>query len=111
MLNGQLFKKKPLLSSKRVFEAACGVQRTSRRRILQRLAVVLKAVFWPPLTNARKAAQIYMKTNFQTVLFTDAVLLHWMVQMDGVERPPCSNKTATSARRWRSDVLDWNIGK
>lgn len=40
------------------------------------LVVVCKAVFWPPLTNAHKEnclhwAQKYMKTNFQTVLFTD----------------------------------------
>ena len=70
--------KKPLLSSKQVFEAAgaSGVPRTSQCRILQRLAVVHKAVFRPPLTNAHKEkclqwAQKYMKTNFQTVLFTD----------------------------------------
>ncbi len=70
--------KKPLLSSKQVFEAAgvSGVPRTSRCRILQRLAVVHKAAFRSPLTKAHKErrlqwAQNYMKTYFQTVLFTD----------------------------------------
>lgn len=70
--------KLPLQSSEQVFEAAgaSGVLRTSRRRILQRLAVVHKPNIRPSLTNAQKQkrlqwAQKYMKTNFQTVLFTD----------------------------------------
>ena len=68
----------PLQSSKQIFEAAgaSGVPRTSRCRILQSLAVVRKPSIRPPLNNAHKQkrlkwAQEYMKTNFQTVLFTD----------------------------------------
>ncbi|KAI2643765.1 Transposable element Tc3 transposase [Labeo rohita] len=68
----------PLQSSKQVFKAAgaSGVPRTSRCRILQRLAVMHKPSIRPPLTNAHKQkwlqwAQKYTKTNFQTVLFTD----------------------------------------
>uniref|UniRef100_A0A087YR09 Tc1-like transposase DDE domain-containing protein n=1 Tax=Poecilia formosa TaxID=48698 RepID=A0A087YR09_POEFO len=68
--------KMPLQSSKQLFEAAgaSGVPRTSRWRILQRLAV--KASIRPPLTSDHKQkrlhwAQTYMKTNFQTVFFTD----------------------------------------
>ncbi len=70
--------KMPLQSSKQVFEAAgaSGVPQTSRCRILQKLAVVHKPTIRPPLTNAHKQkrlqwAHTYMKTNFQTVLFTD----------------------------------------
>ncbi len=70
--------KMPLQSSKQVFEAAgaSGVPQTSRCRILQKLAVVHKPTIRPPLTNAHKQkrwqwAHPYMKTNFQTVLFTD----------------------------------------
>ena len=70
--------KMPLQSSKQVFEAtgASGVPRTSRCRILQRFAVVHKPTIRPPLSNAHKQkglqwAQKHMKTNFQTVLFTD----------------------------------------
>ena len=70
--------KMPLQSSKQIFEAAgaSGVPRTSRCRILQSLAVVRKPSIRPPLNNAHKQkrlqwAQEYMKTNFQTVLFTD----------------------------------------
>ena len=70
--------KMPLNSSKQVFEAAgaSGVSRTSRCRMLKRLASVLKPVIRPPLNQAHKQkrlqwAQDYMKTNFQTVLFTD----------------------------------------
>ncbi len=70
--------KMPLKSSKQVFEAAGapGVLQTSRCRILQRLAVVHKPTIRPPLTKAHKQkrlqwAHTYMKTNFQTVLFTD----------------------------------------
>src|SRR4029434_6865577 len=49
---------------------------TSRCRMLKRLASVLKPVIRPPLNQAHKQkrlqwAQDYMKTNFQTVLFTD----------------------------------------
>ncbi|CAK6982570.1 hypothetical protein NFI96_000791 [Scomber scombrus] len=48
--------KMPLRSSKQVFEAAgaSGVPRTSRCRILQRLAVVDKPTIRPPSTNAHK---------------------------------------------------------
>ncbi len=70
--------KMPLQSSKQVFEAAgaSGVPQTSRCRILQKLAVVHKPTIRPPLTNAHKQKRLqwahkYMKTNFQTVLFTD----------------------------------------
>ncbi len=70
--------KMPLQSSKQVFEAAgaSGVPQTSRCRILQKPAVVHKPTIQPPLTNAHKQkrlqwAHTYMKTNFQTVLFTD----------------------------------------
>ncbi len=70
--------KMPLQSSKQVFEAAgaSGVPQTSRCRILQKLAVVHKPTVRPPLTNVHKQkrlqwAHTYMKTNFQTVLFTD----------------------------------------
>ncbi len=67
--------KMPLQSSKQLFEAA-GVPQTSRCRILQKPAVVHKPTIQPPLTNAHKQkrlqwAHTYMKTNFQTVLFTD----------------------------------------
>ncbi|CAI9567366.1 unnamed protein product [Staurois parvus] len=68
----------PLHSSKQIFEAAgaSGVPRTSRCRVLQSLATVHKPSIRPPLTNAHKQkrlhwAEKYMKTNFQTVLFTD----------------------------------------
>ena len=70
--------KMPLNSSKQVFEAAgaSGDSRTSRCRMLKRFASVLKPVIRPPLIQAHKQkrlqwAQDYMKTNFQTVLFTD----------------------------------------
>ena len=70
--------KMPLNSSKQVFEAAgaSGVSQTSRCRMLKRFASVLKPVIRPPLNQAHKQkrlqwAQDYMKTNFQTVLFTD----------------------------------------
>ena len=70
--------KMPLQSSKQIFEAAgaSGVPRTSRCRILQRLAVMCKPSIQPPLNNGHKQkrlqwAQKYMKTHFQTVLFTD----------------------------------------
>ncbi|KAL6456377.1 hypothetical protein MHYP_G00349200 [Metynnis hypsauchen] len=70
--------KMSLQTSKQVFEAAgvSGVPRTSRCRILQRLAVVRKPTIRSPLPSAHKQkrlqwAQTYMKTNFQTVLFTD----------------------------------------
>ena len=70
--------KMALQSSKQVFEAAgaSGVPRTSRCRILQRFAVVHKPTIQPPLTNAHKQKRLqwangYMKTNFQSVLFTD----------------------------------------
>uniref|UniRef100_A0AAR2KR07 Uncharacterized protein n=1 Tax=Pygocentrus nattereri TaxID=42514 RepID=A0AAR2KR07_PYGNA len=70
--------KMPLQTSKQVFEAAgaSGVPRTSRCRILQRLAVLYEPTIRPPLTSAHKQkwlqlAQTYMKTNFQTVLFTN----------------------------------------
>ena len=70
--------KMPLNSRKHVFEAAgaSGVLRTSRCRMLKRFASVLKPVIRPPLNQAHKQkrlqwAQDYMKTNFQTVLFTD----------------------------------------
>ncbi|KAK3512212.1 hypothetical protein QTP70_001115 [Hemibagrus guttatus] len=70
--------KMPLQSSKQVFETAgaSGVPRTSRCRILQRLAVMHKPSIRLPLTNGHKQkrlqwAQKYMKTDFQTVLFTD----------------------------------------
>lgn len=70
--------KTPLHSSKQIFEAAgaSGVPRTSRCRVLQSLATVHKPSIRPPLTNAHKQkrlhwAEKYMKTNFQTVLFTD----------------------------------------
>ena len=70
--------KMPLQSSKRVFQAAgaSGVLRTSRCRILQRFAVVHKPTIRPHPTNAHKQkclqwAHEYMKTNFQTFLFTD----------------------------------------
>ncbi len=67
--------KMPLQSSKQVFEAT-GVPQTSRCRILQKPAVVHKPTIRPPLTNAHKQkrlqwAHTYMKTNFQTDLFTD----------------------------------------
>ncbi|CAI9590859.1 unnamed protein product [Staurois parvus] len=44
--------------------------------VLQSLVTVHKPSIWPPLTNAHKQkwlhwAEKYMKTNFQTVLFTD----------------------------------------
>lgn len=67
----------PLQRSKQIFEAASasGVPWTSRCRILQRLAVMHKPSIRPPLNNHKKKrfqwAQKYMKTNFQTVLFTD----------------------------------------
>ncbi|CAJ0927840.1 unnamed protein product [Ranitomeya imitator] len=68
----------PLQSSKQLFEAAgaSGVPRTSRCRILQRLAVVHKPNIQPPLNSVHKQkwlkwAQTYMNTNFQIVLFTD----------------------------------------
>src|SRR4029434_32956 len=69
---------RPLKSSKQVFEAAgaAGVSRTSRCRMLKRFASVLKPRIRPPLNQTHKQkklqwAQDYMKTNFQTVLFTD----------------------------------------
>ncbi|CAI9619738.1 unnamed protein product [Staurois parvus] len=68
----------PLHSSKQIFEAAgaSGVPQTSRCIVLQTLATVHKPSIRPPLTNAHKQkwlhwAEKYMKTNFQTVLFTD----------------------------------------
>ncbi|KAM9811272.1 uncharacterized protein LOC133156020 isoform X2 [Syngnathus typhle] len=68
----------PLQTSKQIFDAACAgeVPRRSRCRILQSLAVMRKPSIRPPLNNANKQkrlqwAQDYMKTNFQTVLFTD----------------------------------------
>lgn len=70
--------KMPLQSSKQVFEAAgtSKIPRTSRCRILKKFASVHKPTIRPPLNNAHKQkrlqwAQEYMKTNFQTVLFTD----------------------------------------
>lgn len=111
--------KMPLQSSKQIFEAAgaSGVPRTSRCRILQRLAVMRKPSIRPPLTNAHKqkrlqGAQKYMKTNCQTVLFSDEC----RATLDGPDGwssgwPPCPNKAATSARRWRSHVLGWNHGE
>ncbi len=70
--------KMPLQSSKQVFEAAgaSGVPQTSRCRILQKLVVVHKPTIRQPLTNAHKQKRLqwthtYMKTNFQTVWFTD----------------------------------------
>uniref|UniRef100_A0A8C5MML4 Tc1-like transposase DDE domain-containing protein n=1 Tax=Leptobrachium leishanense TaxID=445787 RepID=A0A8C5MML4_9ANUR len=67
----------PLHSSKQIFEAAgaSGVPRTSRCRVLKSLATVHRLSIWPPLTNAHKQKRLhwakkYMKTNFQTVLFT-----------------------------------------
>ncbi|CAI9606954.1 unnamed protein product [Staurois parvus] len=67
-----------LHSSKQIFEAAgaSGVPRTSRCRVLKSLATVHKPSIQPTITNAHKQkrlhwAEKYMKTNFQTVLFTD----------------------------------------
>lgn len=70
--------KMPLQISKQVYEAAgaSGVPRTSRSRIIQRLAVMHKPFIRPPLNNAHKQkrlqwAQKYMKTNSEIVSFTD----------------------------------------
>ena len=52
--------KMPLQTSKQVFEAAgaSGVLRTTRCRILQRLAVVQKPTIWPTLTHAHKQKRL-----------------------------------------------------
>ena len=70
--------KMPLRTSRHVFDAAgaFGVPRTTRCRILQKLAVVRKPNIRPPLTNVHRLKRLefarrYMKTAFQTVLFTD----------------------------------------
>ncbi len=111
--------KMPLQSSKQVFEAAgaSGGPQTSRCRILQKLAVVHKPTIRPPLNNVHKQKRLQwahtnMKTNFQTVLFTDEC----RATLDGPDGwssgwPPCPNKAATSARRWSSHVLGQNHGE
>lgn len=70
--------KHPLLTSKQLFgKAGVGeVPRTSRCRILQTVAKVVKPNIHPPLTTRHKTKRVewarqYMKIDFQTVLFTD----------------------------------------
>ena len=70
--------KNPLNTSFRVFQEAGinGVSKSSRWRLLQRIATVKTAKRQPPLTivhkvNRVKWAMKYLKTDFSNVLFTD----------------------------------------
>ena len=68
----------PLASSKQIFEdAGVGfVPKTTRNRILNKFARVVKPSKTPPLTKRHQErrvewAKTYMKTNFDHVIFTD----------------------------------------
>ena len=70
--------KNPLSSSKQIFERAgvSEIPRTSRCRHLQTIAKMTKPAIRPPLTTRHKTKRLewarkYIKTDFQSVLFTD----------------------------------------
>ena len=77
------------------------------------LSFYCKPIIRPHLNNAQKQkrlqwAQKYLKTHFQTVLLVlpyNPGWSRWMEQRMVGEWPPCPNKTARSARRWRSHLL------
>ena len=83
----------PLSTSKQSFEDAeiQGIPRISRCRILKSVAKAVKPNIRPPLTNRHKIQQVewakrHIKTDFQTVFFTDecrATLEAWMVGAKG----------------------------
>lgn len=83
--------KRPLQSSKQIFEAAgaSGALRTSRCRILQRLAVVHKPSIRPPLTNAHKQKRLSGPRTTWRLIFKQSCSLMsaiqpWKIQMDAV---------------------------
>ena len=70
--------KQSLLTSKQIFEQAgvSGIARTTRCRILNTVSKPLKPSIHPPLTTRHRnqrleSAKKYVKTDFQTILFTD----------------------------------------
>lgn len=109
--------KKPLMSSKQVFEAT-GVsgEEPLDAGSCRGLLVCIKLYFPSPMPTRRNGCSGLRHTwrhIFKTVLFVSCYTGRsrwseiWMVG----GWPPSPNKAAKSARRWRSDVLGWNHGK